>query len=426
MAYINLYDCVGDVMNKEKCIRVMCSKAVQMIMEDGTDAELARKLNTFYNESSSRYFTQVYREVDKDSPYVHFMWLDTGCTDVSGDTLYCQFSKSAFGWQGAFIGTENEITFNQMGKTLKQLSDEASSVMGESKESDDSAEVSSDDVMNSSSSDDIEDATDRVLSSLDCESTAQFYTDLFNRLLIQTGWELSNNNLRNYIDLLISRLNKMISDSKDVSRYLIWNRGSKKVLVNSALLDKFGKIIMFVSDVHKSGNTLSFTRLQLVDSKKMLLDNDFEKSVLSEEIECVPFYDKSVSELVFDASVEDFDLENWDRLSHCIIDRRSRFPEPWCNSSTEQLCQDVLNAIELGVRLSRYDSNYIKPFYSRKRDKIQFIIPYHVGNNFQEKPQLGIVVDKTEYGLWQVMTILDYNMSCMNIKALSLYSDNSF
>ena len=259
-------------------------------------------------------------------------------------------------------------------------------------------------------------------------SNSVFYEGLYSRLLIQKDWNPVNGNLINYIGSIVSRINSLRSKGKDVSRYLMWNKDKKSALLNSALLDKFGKNILFISEAYKKGDDtyLSFVNVSLVDSKKMLYDNGFENLSSVGDIECVPFYDNSVSELVFDARISDFDLENWHSLSHCIIDRKERFPEPWCNYSTEQLCQDIINAIELGISISKYDSGYIKPFYSRSRGKIQFIIPYHVGNNFQEAPELGIIVDKTKYGFWQVMTILEYSQAYTNIKSLSLYSDSSF
>lgn len=413
--YVNLYDCIGDVRNKSRCISELCIRSKEMSNEEGTEAEVARKLNKLYKEDSSRYFLPSYVETTGDDLRAFFYWLNTGCVTEDGEVLYAQFSRSAFGWQGCYVGTESEIVRNQIGKSLSELREEK--VLEELELGEDELDVKGKD------NDDLVGETTKVTNNIN----DVFFSDLYSRLLIKTNWELENSCLKNYIFLLVNRINSMMEKGKDVSKYIIWNSDHSKALVNSALLDIFGNNILFTCDLHKSSKVmLSFTKLHLVDSKLVLCSCGFDRADLAREVECVPFYDKSVSELIFDADINDFDLGNWNRLSHCVVDRRYRFPDNWCNCSVETLCQDVTHAIELGIKLSKYDTSYVKPFYSIKNDKIQFIIPYHVGNNFQGNPELGIVVSKTDYGLWQVMTILDYGDALINIRGLSLYSNSSF
>ena len=167
-----------------------------------------------------------------------------------------------------------------------------------------------------------------------------------------------------------------------------------------------------------------FTGSQIMDGRQMLLKLGFEKdSILGINIERVRFYNESNSEFVFHGDIEEFDFDSWDRLVHCIDDRRERFPDEYKDMPSEVLCSDMVKAIELGVTLSKYDSGYIKPIYNRKFDRIHFVVPFHLGNNFRKKPELGIVIANFDNTFWQVMTILEYNNCQADTRVLNLYSD---
>lgn len=392
------------------------------------EQRVAFEVNKNYHSSNVRYYNMSYKEVVSSAQDCCYMWVDSGFKNNDGNNLFLQFSLSAFGWQGAWVGTEDEITLNQVGKTLLELSaykvelpEGVNLIFEENDEQDILSKV-----------DPIENQKSRgMVNSLSNPMTQRFYSDLYNRLLIQKGWDLNTNALRMYIEILITRINHCLCKGGDCSKFLTYNKDKTAVIFNSALLDKFGKTITIVNTLREVKNgkkkKLSLLQLKIVDSKSMLLELGFSKDSINTSIERVPFHNKNISELVFNASIEDFDLEDWSRLSHCILDRRERFPEEYANDSTEALCADMLRSIELGIKLSKYDSNYVKPIYSPRRDSIHFVMPYHVGNNFTESPQLGIVVSRgSSSDLWKVMTIIDYEMATQDTRVLSLYSDNSF
>lgn len=137
------------------------------------------------------------------------------------------------------------------------------------------------------------------------------------------------------------------------------------------------------------------------------------------------FSDNSLTDLVFVDGIEDFDLESRNRLEHCVEERRFRLPEQYTNAPSEVICADIIRAIGIGLELNKYDRNYIKPIYNRTNDAINFIIPYHVQNDFQKKPELGIVVAKIE-DYWQIMTLLDYEDVLKDIKLFNMYENETF
>ena len=263
---------------------------------------------------------------------------------------------------------------------------------------------------------------EKKANSLDNPRTKEFYTLLYNRLLVQKGWELETTALRSYIDVVIARLNFMLQDNEDVDKYLTYNGTHTMALFNTALLDKFGKPILVTSAVR--GKSLSFTDLRLVDTKATLLQNDFDKEQIKQNLDRVDFV-KTREDLMFNAEIDDFDLCNYERLTHCIVERRDRFPEYTKNMSDDAICTDMVKAIEMGITLSKYDLSYIKPIYNCRYNQINFIIPYHIGNDFNKEPELGIVVTQFDNGLWEVMTILRAEECKQDERTLNLYSDNS-
>lgn len=415
--YINLLDVVGIVSNKEICLRVLRDRCRKL--RNVNERKIAYKVNENYDEEKNRYFSEDYSiEYPKDEARVRHLWVDSGFFDKNGDTLFLQFGKSSLGWQGCFVGTTEEIKKNGRG-SVEGINNVETEIKNDIVES-----VSNEIAI-----------TDELCYNMEekpkvfPEKVFQFYTSLYNRLLIQTGWELTKPVLRTYIETLISRINNKLMKKEDCSDFLIYNKDKTQVIYNSALLDKFGKSILIINTLHKAESNnyeLSYTKQFVVESKSMLINQGFSKSDITGHLERVPFYNVDVSELIFTADIDDFDLENWDRLNHCICERRDRFPEKCDTWSDEAICSDLVKAIELGVKLSKYDSSYVKPIYNRRYDKVHFIIPYHVGNNFTDKVDLGIVVAMNyENDLWQVMTILDKDRAHNDIKALSIYSDNS-
>ena len=402
---INLLDNIGEIKDKELCLRLI--KKINPKYSSFSDMKLAGKINEEHNRNY-KYFDGNYNELNSDIG-ARFLWVDSGLTDLFNDIIYFQFSKGAVEWKGALVNTEKGI--------LKKQSEADGK---EHKITELSAQTGTHTVSTTSPS------FVPIIKTTDDETKiTEFYTELYNRLLIQKDW--NTDTLRNYVETLITRINYLLADEVDCSDILIYNDVKDAVIINTGLLDKFAHSINLMVVLHTE-TSLSFTKLFLVDSKVMLSKRGFSKDALKEGVERVSFFNEDISELLFDADIDDFDLENWNRLTHCIQERRSRFPDEYADKSDEALCQDMINAIEIGLKLNQYDSHYIKPIYHRKLNKLSWVIPYHVGNNFKKTAELGIVVarydDNPEY--WQVFTILDYDTVKLDLRILSLYSEEGF
>lgn len=401
----------GEINNSNKCISELKSRALGL--QNLSDDDIIKKINKYADKDAEiRYFDYGYKELGEFESGRNIMWISSGCIDGNGDIIYFQFTGGV-PWVGALVGTESEIKeFQEKQKASKLTRESLESELGVDLNSIDGVSVSL-------SSDEPEQKVNKNSTFLDL---------LYSKLLIPSNWDVSL--LDNYINICLSRLNNCIKKGKDYSNYLILNEDCTLALVNSGLLDKYGKYIMIIVKVYSKNSKgelqeLGYTGLRLAGSKINLCKDGFSKQDLNKSIERVSFISKDVSEMIFSGVLEDFDLGSWSRLSHCITERRDRFPVDYQNVSEESIYSDIIKAIEIAIELNKYDHNYIKPFYNRSADCINYIIPYHVGNNFQKKPELGIVIAYMS-DFWQIMTVLDYEAVKKDIKVFNMYENETF
>lgn len=367
-----------------------------------------------------RYFTITYQEMDEFESGKEVMWVDTGYSDIIGSPVYIQFTMSDY-WTGALVGTETFILQSQLEyrrgkgdiKTCEYIEGKLKSlgytIDFESSDSDESSDKN----MESVSQDKEKDSKD-------------FISMLFERLMIPNSW--NEKALSGYINSCIGRINSQLKAGVDCTGFLIFNEENKRVIFNSGLLDRYGKPILIVAYVGTDSNSamqLMYYSLSFCESKIFMLTTlGFSKSDLVRKIERVEFCDSPLN-LMFADGIDDFDLDCRARLEHCVNERIDRFPEEYRTLPQDVLCSDLIKAVEVGVELNKCDRSYIKPFYNRSRDSIEFIIPYHIMGNFQKKPELGIVISYFD-GYWQIMTILTREDVMNDIKLFNMYEDETF
>lgn len=408
-----LYEDYGHIRNDNKCVDILRDAVPSL---SGKSKEQVVKIA---NERAERvnnhiYFDHNYDKLDESESGKEILWVDTGYS-VNGATIYAQFTGGN-PWVGAFIGTEAEIMAHQAQRELERKSQVSSKERFEQKYGVDLSSLEGVTVTLE------EQQTEKVNKNL------QFLQTLHEKLLIPNSWTVEN--LDSYINMCIARLNNLVAKGRDLSDNVIFNAERTSAIINTGLLDNFGKYILVQLKLYYIGKDedkrfeFGYTGISFAKSKAVLSSEGFSKSDLAKQLERVSFAD-NITDLIFQDSIEDFDLENWASLNHSIVERRNRFPEEYQKSSNEVIYADITRAVEIAVELSRYDHNYIKPYYNKKADSICFVIPYHIGNNFQKKPELGLLIHNKS-GYWQIATILDYDMVARDIKIFSLYENESF
>lgn len=409
----------GIVKNESKCLCEL-KKYISDLAKVSDDNVIKRVNASVSSTNKCRYFDFNYLELNENEHGKEVMWVDSGFKNSDEEEIYIQFTGGN-PWTGALVGTEKSIIDyqNNYRKSKKE------GLTKESLEKDLGVDLSKINGVNVILASDEQESQ----SCVKVNKNESFLNAMLSKLLVPDDWSLSS--LDNYLNLCISRINSLIVNCKDFSSYVVFNQNKSAALINSGLLDKFGKYIMILTriynEIEREGKPLElgYTGLRFGGSKISLCEEGFKKEDLSKNIERVSFTDNGLTDLVFSADLDDFDLESRSRLEHCITERRFRFPESNASDTEEMICADIIKAIELAVELNKYDRNYIKPIYNRNRDSIDFVIPYHVGNDFKKKPELGIVIAYF-HGYWQIMTVLDYDDVLRDIKLFNMYENETF
>ena len=476
-----LYSNVGDCRNRETVCKQFQMKCPDLAEEPLN--EIADRLNNEYDPSAIQHFYRNYSPA-KETLGAFYLWIKTNYFNDKNRRLYVQFFKGASCWQGAFVGSAEEIIKNEINattkaKSKKEMQQNLAMFLNVAKDDLRTGVLEADikpveaptlpvaaieepkvspiitntvaptaglirprlDVINAKlaetqtpavkpnvSAESNDDGTD--MTNIFPEEVA-FYKTFMDKLLVKAGWSPAN--IKSYLFTMVSRENHLL-ENKAGEDYIVRSRQSENgtyyAMMNTSLLNTLGNPIKLIIafDKRTQADVLSVycSRWSICDSKLSALQHGFTKDDVNKELKPVVYYNDSPNELVFSAEIDDFDLENEGRLEHCISRKIERDKTGIAQLTDNQIYADIVRAIQTGIAISKYDTGYVKPMYNRKFNQIHFVIPYHVNGSFEKAPEMGIVVAPGNYGLWQVMTILDYNTVKNNCNCLSPYCDSSF
>lgn len=433
--YINFLDTIGNVENKEDCIEIL--KFYTKLEEIDL-----KSLNLYHTliDGGLRYFTSNLVELEECNNSAYYLWVDTGLFDIStGEPLYVSFYKTGFGWVGGKVGTEvylasisTVLTSNGVA-VLKQNFDYEEPI-GDSVDMDTKEKLvalaSHHIPITEDKKSDMQEAPQSdagaMMRRVECDYQAQrkvltdkkFYTTLYENLLFKDLWAYPEAQLQSFFGSVCARLQRLLAENKFPECYSINTLGTH-VVINSSLIDRFGKDIYILLSLVDG----VVCHPSIVESKGVLLQCDFSKEEVNRELSPIKFAD-SKSDLIFDATIEDFDLSNTPRLEHILIDRRERFPEIYDDYSMSVLYAKLVDSVKFAIKMSERDSRYILPMYSVERDKIQFLIPFHLNKSVNSTPSLVIIVGRDSNSLYNVMTVLPTDLAYVNNRVINPYSES--
>lgn len=241
-----------------------------------------------------------------------------------------------------------------------------------------------------------------------------FLQELFNKLYNKRDWCGADGNLhrlKGFVAALVVRVGFLLG-GEDASIRL--NRKKNRLLLNSGLLDVYGNDVLLVFEVGDSGRLHSPT---IVSSKKSLIHQGFSSECLKETLTPVNFFDKK-SDLILMASIEEFDLEDEQRLFHILEERIYRFPEWARQQGVLFLYSQLKTSLEFALRMCRRDYKYASAMYNLRRNKIQFLLPYYLKADFLHPPELAMIVDRDK-GYYFIKTIIPIEEAYGNSLVLS-------
>lgn len=457
-----LFEDYGDCRNKESVCQMMRIKCPALADKGLEDIRQLLESTSLFDEK--KYYSKNFQATDSQIG-AEYLWIPTAYANDKNERIYVQFAKNFVSWVGCFTGSATEIITNEMnregGKSKKEMSKNLNIIR--SSERIDTISVapaapaapavttpttpvkavilSSTNAKASmvptsvgkplapaaTSSDEDPDTTNIL------PEEEFFYKSFYEKLLVKVGWSPSS--IKTYLFTMIWRENFLLSTNKTKGdEYIIRSSatadGKKYAMMNTSLLNTFGNPIKLIIQFRdeNSDKPLGYSSWYwtICDSKVTAIKFGFSKDDVNKELKPVVYYNDSPNELVFSADIDDFDLENEGRLEHCIDRKVERDQSGFSSMTDNKIYSDIVQAISTAISISRYDTGYIKPMYNRSNNTIHFVVPYHVNGSFEKAPEMGIIISKGNYGLWQVMTVLDYESVRRNCNCLSPYRASSF
>ena len=375
---------------------------------------------------------------EKDEKMSRYKFVPLGYRDkFTGDPICASFMKGSFGWEGIFVGTVEKLierimkNYEQWGGTITDEERETveqfrgtfhlkgfglSEVLEYNKNIKQSITVG----IEGSNMEKLLDIKDRLKKEESRNSVLEdsLRDEIYDRLLIKENWKSSEKDrLGAYIKTIMEKImyEQSIAKGEHRGNGYILNEDKGKCIFNTGLIDKYGNDIYLI-DLDNKNNNLYEKEIRIVDSKVSAMQFGFNKEDVINMPKPIKFYEDK-SDLIFDGTISEFDLGDNGRLYHIIEERRIRFPEEYRDVSCDVLAEKIKSAINKAIRLSERDFKYVVPMYNLKMNKIQYLMPLHLGTSIEEPPELTIVVGKNR-GLYCVYTVLETDDAYDNARVL--------
>lgn len=168
---------------------------------------------------------------------------------------------------------------------------------------------------------------------------------------------------------------------------LVYSRDGRNLVFNTNLLDKYFHEVLIVVEVRKlreGGTMLVNPRRVKKDSE--LLKLGFEKGVKPAQ----PRFFKKVDEVIFQPTwTIDTDF---DKFTHIIDERRSRFPQEMQHASSDELARKLDDAITFAVAIAQRNYKFIVPMYRPQTGNIQLLMPIYLKGTYSTKPDFALIL----------------------------------
>lgn len=236
--------------------------------------------------------------------------------------------------------------------------------------------------------------------------------DIYGRLLDKEHWEASHklSRLSSYLYAIYSRCVKQSSVTPEV---ITESTDHEKHCFNTKLLDVYGNFIYLACDRRDDGK---IRNAKVLVSKSDYIRNGFT----GERPVPVSFFD-DIKDVVFQGNLNEFDLEDTQRLSHLIENsHKQRLPKEYQDITAVDMASSVKYSIEMALKMLATDYRYIVPMYNIKYNKIQFLVPLYLKKEYSEIPEVALIISKNDVtGLYVVITLLDIGLAYTNSRVIS-------
>lgn len=401
----NLMGTVGTMSNPDNVLKILETLVGKEIDID------------FVNEKAKEEEHRVYLKEDGDiitNPRyfatAKYMLCYTGYeSEKDGEKVYISMTRNNIGYGGGFAGTLETIKE----KTSKMLEDKLMKRAAKEKGVMvyDDTSTKEEKVVKSESGETFEKRLNVLEQSL--------HDEIFELLMYKEKFgEYKSKNGESRIIAYLGTMGKKIAlmIANGTKGEFILNERIDKVLFNCGLTDKYGNDIYIKANIIRVRGNVSLTNMQVANSKSELIGDGFEEGKIRNMTEPFRMY-TNMEELNFRMRIEDFDLENRKRITHVVEDRIDRFPEKYRDAAQDLVYERIVRAVENCIKMQDRGYKFIQPMYHIKSDSIQYLLPLHLDNKLNERPELVMIVGK-ENGFLNVNTVIPFEEAYDNARVV--------
>lgn len=237
-----------------------------------------------------------------------------------------------------------------------------------------------------------------------------------NQIIMFDSWNTSHcNALDYYIQIICQRAEEISYVSNDDR--IVRSTDGTVTLINTGLLNNLGQDMYII---YKKNGT-EITDIKRVTAKSELMFYGFSKEAVKKNLLPVILWDDE-KDLEFNGDeLEDFDFQNRNMMNSAILSLRENFSVSTERYSMEALYNRIINSITLALKIHRRDKRYILPVYDPELKKINFIIPLHVDDYIDDRPEFALVIGDNDSLFYEIKEVIDLETAYIRAKTVNPY-----
>lgn len=244
----------------------------------------------------------------------------------------------------------------------------------------------------------------------------EFTKTVYYNLVNQEEWGdfASSQGLQIYLqNLTYVARDKTLFKDKISEHFILKQDGNNYTLLfNSGLLDKYYNFIIIRADL--SLYNKSFLSEPYYAVRRLSIVTNISDYGLDKPLPVMELCDKA--KLVFPS--DKINLTDNQGINHIFLDRSNRLTKELQNCSPSVLYTALNYSVDLALKMSKVDTQYLVPFLNMKWDKISYLMPFYVNHIDADNPLCAIVIGEVSPGVWAPVTTLSLDTARSNARLL--------
>lgn len=245
---------------------------------------------------------------------------------------------------------------------------------------------------------------------------APFANSLYRDLFDKSEWDCLGGvkGLEGYLkNLTYVARSKALFQKKVPKEYLLAKEDSGYTLLfNSGLFDQYQNFVILRVDLRLYNTSLLSEPYYVVS--KLSRVNNLSDYGLEDMLPVMQLCDKSL--MMFQA--DKITLINNQGLDHIFRDRTDRLEFELKDYPSDILYSSLEYSINLALKRTKVDAQYLVPFLNMKWDKVSYLIPFYLRHSNNPDPICSIVIGEVSEGVWAPVTILKLETARSNARLL--------